>query len=176
MGWKNIQQAFAITRHIVTSSPVGVAIGTASIPDLISIDGSTGEVIPHELWPLFAATHYPKIHEASSDELRELVNNPDHFERFIPVYTFEDGKIVQRFCGEPGYPNVTHDGRLMHENLYSTDYDAILRYAQRIIYLEVKCAKSQIERLEGELIQWNRKLDEVIGVESLLNEGQPQKG
>jgi len=172
MGWKNIQQAFEIKRHIVTAYPGGVAIGTASIPNLIQIDGQSGTVMPHEFWPMFAENQYPAIQAAGAQELRELISTPDHFDIFIPVYTFEHGKIIQRFCEKPGYPNVTHDGHLMHENLYSTEYDLVLQYAQRIINLEVKCAKSQVEKLEDELGKWRDKLTEVTGLEKSLGSEQ----
>ena len=68
---------------------------------------------------------------ADPEKLIELIQTDDHFDKSIPVYTFEGCEILEKFCEFPGWPRVTHEGELMYPNLYSTDKEKVILWAKR---------------------------------------------
>lgn len=118
MGWKNLKEHFGI-KHIVCRTEDGnIKIGSPYVSDLVVVT-PFGEVI--RTWhvegtPLEAVVAQMR---ANPEQVQALIAKPDTFATSIPVYTWENATIVQRFCEEPGWPNVTHDGHLMYENTYT---------------------------------------------------------
>ncbi|WP_052730507.1 hypothetical protein [Sphingomonas sp. SRS2] len=81
---------------------------------------------------------YQEEIEANPLMAKSLIDQPDTFERSIPVFTYEGADIIECACEELGWPNVTHDGRMMYENSFTPDRAQALRWA-------IKSARSGIE-------------------------------
>jgi hypothetical protein len=47
------------------------------------------------------------------------------------VWTYQDGRIVEKQCEEYGWPNLTHDGQIMYENTYSPDRSKVIEWARK---------------------------------------------
>ena len=137
MGWKNVKEHYNIDDLIVQVTIRGICIGTSYIYDQIVIeisdDGTpiiTYEKAPPALMPLLRRLSF------DLEKLKYLINKPDTFEKSIPVYTYDDITIIEEKCECLGFPNVTHGGRLMHDNTYSSDRQKVLDWVRE----NVKCA------------------------------------
>lgn len=128
-----------------------MSIGSPYMSDLIVID-------PHGN----AAKRYPdksndQLHRYQSEmdadpaKLRELLRAPDQFEASIPVYTFDGSDIVERKCEALGWPNVTHDGDLMHDNTYSADKSEVVEWSKRTVECTVQHYRRDIKQTEQDL-------------------------
>lgn len=144
MGWKNLKEHYGIG-HIVQvvektkefgrgADGVCICIGSGYVHDLIAIQlsdlaiirsDSLGRGKPFDDW--VAAM------EADKAKLRELIDAPDTFECSITVYTadYYTGEIIEKQCETVGWPNCTHDGRIMHLNDFSVDKAKIVAWAKR---------------------------------------------
>lgn len=117
MGWKAVKEHYGIEYDVQTRGR-DLIIGSGYVPDLLTISPE-GNILRNS-----AAHTYRKLDDLE-DALRSdkanlvaLLRSPDVFERAIPVFTFENGTIIELACEEPGWPNVTHDGRMQYENLF----------------------------------------------------------
>lgn len=132
MGWKSVKEHYRIEHAVAVYPEKGICIGSPYIHDIIVISLETGQITrrwgePHR----DPIARYLAEMDADPAKLAELVAQADTFERSIPVYTYEGAEIVECFCEEPEWPNVTHDGRMMFENTFSTDRDQVVKWAAR---------------------------------------------
>lgn len=164
MGWKNIKDHYRIG-HIVSVGEKGILVGSVYIHDLIVIshDGSSVE------WGSIGrcdenrdlSWYYAEM-KADPDRLKRLARTPDEFSKAIPVYTFEEetGRIVEAFCEEPGWPNVTHDGALMYENRFSTNREEVVRWARENLQAAIEYFQSRLKEEQERLETTRQQLDQ----------------
>lgn len=81
----------------------------------------------------------------------DLLASDDIFEASIPVYTWNGAEIIERYCEETGWPNVTHDGDLMYENQYSTDRSTVIEWARQNAILRAKRLADDVQEAEERL-------------------------
>jgi hypothetical protein len=159
MGWKNVKDHYQI-KHIVKVTENEICIGSPYIHNIIVI-GLDGEIKKRD-----KATsnddllRYQQEMDADPETLKELITEPDIFLRSITVYTYEGGEIIEKQCEATGWPNVTHDGCLMYENLFSTDKMAVVRWAKKNSKAAIELTIDSILRLEKQLSESQKLLSE----------------
>jgi hypothetical protein len=171
MGWKNVKEYYDI-KHIVQVTIKGICIGSSYIHDIIIIDKNSGEMIkPYtDQWAVNDdLLRYQTEMEQDPEKLKSLVTSEDSFEKNILVYTYENSKIIEEYCEELGWPNVTHSGNIMYENTYSTNKDWIIEQAIKDAELRVKMFSQQVAEYEEKLKERNSLLKEAIDDLSVLN-------
>ena len=150
MGWKNLKEGYKIL-HTVCVRKEGIAVGSAYIPDLIvvGLDGklkkNDRECANEDLRRVLAEM------QADPGKLMRLVSTPDTFTTDIVVYTFENGQIVEKLCEKLGWPNVTHDGKMMYENSFSTDKSVVIAWAKRNSNARVELHRERLAEMECDL-------------------------
>lgn len=177
MGWKLFKETFNVLHFVhMSEDKRSVLIGSPYITDLAAVDTTSGAITHSQASPDFIKTYYPSILDADPEYLVRVIAKPDFFARSIPVYTEEGGKIVEKLCEEPGWPNVTHDGCLMYENTYATDKAAIVRRAKSSIQSAIKWGlkgiadqekniekcRRQIEKDEADLAALNAEFPDIV--------------
>lgn len=159
MGWKNVKEHYRIG-HQVQVTEHGICIGSPYIHGLlvIALDG-TRIVKPYvdrganeNLW------RYQKEMDADMGKLWELVNNPDTFEKSLPVFTYKGGQIIEKQCEEYGWPNVTHDGDLMYENTHSKDKAMAVKWAKESARSYVPLCQERKDEKWKEFLEWEQRL------------------
>lgn len=140
MGWKSLRDHYDIT-HLLQVTSSGIVIGSPYIPDIVTIDTSTGVVSVDYIHETFLSNNYPILESAPPDEILALLAEEDQFEQSIPVFTYEGAEIHELLCEKPGYPNLTHDGFLMYDNMFSTDRKLVAKWAIDNAIAEVEWAK-----------------------------------
>lgn len=157
MGWKSLRDHYEIT-HLLQVTGSGIVIGSPCIPDILTIDTNTGEVRVDSIQPGFLTDNYPSLEAASPNEILICLAEKDQFEQSIPVFTYEGADIRDLFCEKPGYPNLTHDGFLMYENMFSTDRDTVVKWALDSAIGEVDRAKRDVSNCRTQLANAEARL------------------
>ncbi|HDS1721778.1 hypothetical protein NPS53_09715 [Pseudomonas putida] len=158
MGWKSLKDAFSIT-HTVCVTDNAISIGSRTIPDLATIDTSTGIVVEHREYKGFVERTYPALANTAPAELLDLIKAKDEFSASIRVYTYRDGALVEQVCEQAGYPNVTHDGHVMYENTHSTDKNEVIGWAKQHACQVLTGKQEYLARLRQQLDEAERELD-----------------
>lgn len=153
MGWKNLKQAFDIG-HIVHVTPQGISIGSPYLPQVLVIDPANGRIIKGED-PFWLRNEDVRRYHAdlSADPARvlALIQAPDTFATSLSVYTYSGAEIIEKYCEAYDFPNVTHDGVLMHDNTFSSSKDVVIGWAKRNAEACLEWTESEIARLQAEI-------------------------
>jgi hypothetical protein len=83
--------------------------------------------------------------------LRSLILEKDTFSRSLPVYTYDGASIVQAFCEAHGWPNVTHEGHVMYDNVYSASREVAVKRAKADVRSRVEFARGMVDGLAVQL-------------------------
>ena len=170
MGWKNVKEHYRIG-HIVSVEGDKIHIGSPYIHDIITVS-SEGKFLKEygDSWSRNEdLDRYMSEMKADPAKLKELIQTPDTFTKSIPVYTFTDKGVEEKFCEEAGWPNVTHDGLLMYENTFSTNKMAIVKDAKRSLRSRMEYTigviaeeEKSIERWKQHIVNDQKQLDELM--------------
>lgn len=150
MGWKLLKERFRI-EHVVCMRGGMLTIGSHYIPNLVSIDPTTGKLSRNETFARFADEHYPELVAAAPEELIRLLAEPDQFSESLPVWTYDGAAIIEQQCEQRGYPNITHDGSLQYDNCHFATKEEAIAKAKRV-------AVSSITMLEEIIAEHERKI------------------
>ena len=155
MGWKTLKEVYAIS-HIVHVIDGLIWIGSAHIPDIISVDNS-GNVTWGELGQLSDPGLRSLFDELSSDKdkLTAAVSAKDVFSASIAVYCCADGQLITDYCERHGWPNCTHDGTLMYENVYFNGPVTAVRNGIKEAKLEAAHLDRRTKQTLNTLVQIN---------------------
>jgi len=119
------------TGYTVNNQTECIAVGSPMCSDLISVDKKTLRIryaldTFHEgrkslenktntellfIWDKLQGL-------IDSGEIHDIINGNDEIENPLPVWTFEDGKLIETYTDKYGYPNTTVDGHIMYENTH----------------------------------------------------------
>ena len=157
MSWKNVRDHYRIG-HTIQITESGICIGSPYIHDLIVV-GLDGVVRKRADGRINEDLHrYLVEMDADPGKLRQLVLTPDVFGADVSVYTYEGGDIIEKRCETPGWPNVTHDGRLMYNNTFSTDKSEVVKWAKRNADLGIESARQHVADAENKLAKCRARL------------------
>jgi len=157
MGWKNVKEHYGIG-YIVHITPKGLAIGSGYISDILVIDFEGNIIKRYDRSSSEDLSRYQAEMEADPNKLRELIQAPDEFTAAIPVYTYEGANILEKFCEELGYPNVTHDGELMYNNQHFAERAQAVERAKANARAGVTTFKQSIATLEEQMTKYRELL------------------
>lgn len=148
MGWKSIKDHYRIG-HIVQVTEKGICIGSPYVHNIIVIlpegprwGSGLGPSLNDDL------SRYFKEMASDLGQLRALIGQPDMFDRSLPVFTYEGGRIIEKECEEYGWPNCTHDGLCMYENLFFERQADAINACKRNAEAAVENARRRVEELQ----------------------------
>jgi len=155
MGWKNVKEHYDI-KHIVQVTNAGICIGSPYVHNILTIRPDLSVVRSESIGHGEPFDSIVTAMNADRSKLRELIYSSDTFSASIPVYTFTyDGEIVEALCEQPGWPNLTHDGRIMYENTHFPDRQQAVAQAAKELDAVVenaanRCAEAHLEAEKAE--------------------------
>lgn len=157
MGWKKVKQHYKIEHIVQVDRDKNICIGSAYAHDLmvISMDGRLVKRYGENgsMGRNRDLLRYQREMDADPGKLRELVMAEDEFSKSVPVYTYKYGtaEIVETACEKPGWPNIAHDGSLMHEDqFFPTRVEAVreaLDTCERMVPMLADLLKEKGEEL-----------------------------
>lgn len=86
-----------------------------------------------------------------SGELKGIVEGNDVIENPLPVYTVREGKLLCTTTDAYGWPNVTVEGYLMHDNDYFKTTSEALEYGIKEYEYTVQSVEERIAEVEKDL-------------------------
>lgn len=168
MGIKAIRKKYKI-EHIVQNIDNAICIGSGYVHDIIviSYDGKIIKKYKNGVYNDGWSTNenlkrYQEemIIDEENGELKKLIDLKDDFDVLLPIFTVEDGVLIETFCEKYDYPNTTIEGYLIYENTFFKTREEAIDYG-------IRDCKSFIKMLEGrkkELEEEISKKDEIINV------------
>lgn len=175
MGFKVFEDHFGVHNHIVTVRDGVLHIGSSYVSDLVGFNMETGEVLINDTFSGFLNQYYPNILNATNEERLALINAQDVFEQSIPVFTSNKGQIIEKACEQLGFPNVTHDGELMHQNTHYANKDDAIEYERENLYCRIECYEESIQEIETRLAEKKQQLAETQKMLQDFNKLYPSK-
>ncbi len=167
MGWKAIRDHYRI-KHIVHMDGDDLLIGGAYVSEIIRVtpDGAVHE--KGTMRPLDGdLARYVREIRDDAARYRELLASKDVFAASVPVYGWSGARIVEDFCEEYGWPNVTHSGALMWHGRFFVERDDAVRRAVAGAIGRISSLGESVAELEGRLTERKAML---AGVQADLNE------
>ena len=172
MGWKNVKTHYRI-EHTVRVQDGCIVIGNGYEPESLKVDAQ-GTLVGRYSGRTASLLRYQAEMDDDPQQLQALVQAPDQFEAAIAVYTWVDGEIVERKCEEIGWPNITHDGDLMYNNVYSTDPAEVVEWARANAIARVDSYRTHLAEAEARLAEWRQRLAEAEIALQTLETTYPQ--
>ena len=167
MGWKAVKDHYRIG-HIVHMSGDDLLIGGAYVSEIIRVSPEGVVEEKPTMRPLDGElARY--VHEIRGDasRFRGLLALKDEFTASTPVYGWSGSTIVEDFCEEYGWPNVTHSGALMWDGHFFLDRDDAVRRAVAGARGRMSSLAERVDELEERLAERKRML---AGAEGDLND------
>lgn len=174
MGWKAVREAYDIG-HIVKMQGGMLLIGSSYIGDIIVI-APDGTITKRDGRGTGDLARYQHDIEADPTRFAALLAANDVFDRSIVVYTWEGADIIERRCERTDWPNVTHDGHLMHDNTYTTDRDEAIEWARRDADAALRIYSRNVADAERELEARRTLLKQAEEVSARLAAEHPPTG
>jgi hypothetical protein len=167
MGWKAVKDHYRIG-HIVHMSGDDLLIGGAYVSEIIRVSPEGVVEEKPTMRPLDGElARYVYEIRGDASRFRGLLASKDEFTASTPVYGWSGSTIVEDFCEEYGWPNVTHSGALMWDGHFFLDRDDAVRRAVAGARGRMSSLAERVEELEEKLAERKRML---AGAEGDLND------
>ncbi len=95
----------------------------------------------------------------NSEQILDIINGDDVIENPLPVYTVENGKLIETFTDAYGYPNKTISGELMYDNCYFNNRLDAIKYGIDGCESDYKDFSRRKDELEKDLQKINDHLE-----------------
>lgn len=165
-----------------------IGIGSPLCHDLIRLDVDNGKikyaldtwrkgresVLHHEELTFI----WDKLHElVASGAIEEIINSNDVIENSLPVYTIRKGALYCTTTDAYGWPNVTVEGYMMHDNDYFKTIGEAVEYGIKEYEYGIKSIMERIAEVEKDLDRLKERKQEYSNIVAGLNLLTPsQKG
>lgn len=171
------------TGYIVHNDDEAVLVGSPMCSDLISVnkktlnikyaldtfrEGRKALVKDSKKELLFIWDKLLELIE--SGELQDIINGDDEIENPLPVYTVDDGILIETFTDKYGWPNVTISGKLMHDNNYFKTKGAAIEYGIKDLGYGIDSLERMVKEKEQELANIRENLETYIRHQKYLKE------
>lgn len=152
------------TNYIVNNNRNYIAVGSPMCHDLIKVDKKTLKVkYALDTWNegrkclegksntelLFI---WDKLHELiESGKIKDIIEGNDVLENPLPVFTCDNGILIETYTDKYGWPNTDINGNLMHDNTYFKTKQEAIDYGIEDLESWDKMLTERIEELNCEV-------------------------
>lgn len=161
MSWKNVKEHYGIV-HQVQVTDDGICIGSPYVHNIIVIDGE-GRIAKEDDRTLNQdLQRYLSDMKADPDKLKQLIDAPDIFAASLPVFTYKGAEIIEKQCEQLGWPNVTHDGQMMYQNMFFADRESALAAARTNCEAAIMLRRMELADQRERLDRIAARLDQLL--------------
>ena len=168
MGWKNVKNHYQIG-HTVQVTDQGICIGSHYIHNIIVLNWDGTIKKRYDGRGNSDLERYQEAFDSDPVKLKLLLQSPDFFSDSITVYTFQNGKIIEKLCEKPGWPGITHDGELMYGNRFSTYKEVVIKWAKENTQLCIDSMERRISEARIEIEKLKEIFSEEVAILKDLN-------
>lgn len=184
---RKLKQILNNTGYTVAFYGDYIGIGSPLCHDLLRLDIENGKikyaldtwrkgresVLHHEELTFI----WDKLHElVENGGMVDIINGNDVIENPLPVYTVRNGALFCTVTDAYGWPNVTVEGYMMHDNDYFKTAAEALEYGIKEYEYRVKTMEERIAEEEKELDRLNQHKQEYSYIVAGLKLLTPSEG
>jgi hypothetical protein len=167
MGIKAIREKYKI-EHLVQNRDNVICIGSGYIHDIIviSFDGKIIKKYKNGVYNDGWSTNenlkrYQEemIIDEENGELKKLIDLKDDFKVLLPIFTVDDGVLIETFCEKYDFPNTTIEGYLIYENTFFKTREEAIDYGLRDCKSYIKILEEGKQELEEEISKKNERIN-----------------
>lgn len=180
MGIKAIKEKYKI-EHLVQKTEKGICIGSSCHHDIIVIN-MEGQIVTkyknrkyNDGWSTnedLKRYQEEMIIDEENGELKKLIDLKDGFGVLFPIFTVDDGVLIETFCEKYDYPNTTIEGFLIYENTFFKTREEAIEYALRDCQGWIKMLEKRKIELEEEIFKKDEKIKTIqkrlVNLKSLM--------
>ena len=180
MGIKAIKEKYKI-EHLVQKTEKGICIGSSYHHDIIVIN-MKGQIVTkykdrkyNDGWSTnedLKRYQEEMIIDEENGELKKLIDLKDEFGVLFPIFTVDDGVLIETFCEKYGYPNTTIEGFLIYENTFFKTREEAIECGIRDYKGWIKMLEERKKELEEEIFKKDEKIKVIqkrlVDLESLM--------
>ena len=86
-----------------------------------------------------------------SGEIKDIIDGNDDIENPLPVFTVEDGELVETWTDAYGWPNTTVQGIVMYDNTYFKTKEEAIQYGIEEYEAGLKMSDRRLEEISNDL-------------------------
>lgn len=164
------------TGYAVSNHREYIAVGSPLCHDLISVNKETLKVkyaldTFREGRKCFEETSrqsektellfiWDKLHELiENGQIQDIINGKDEIENPLPVFTVDDGKLVESVTDKYGWPNTDYDGICMYENTHFPTKEEAIKYGISEYNAGLSFAIDNVKEKEKELLKAKKRVE-----------------
>jgi len=103
---------------------------------------------------------WDKLHElVENGQIQEIINGKDEIENPLPVFTVEDGKLIESVTDKYGWPNTDDDGICMYENTHFPTKQQAIKYGIEEYKYAEQNTLTRIKEIEDDLLKVKQRLE-----------------
>ena len=173
------------TGYLVSNNDEYIAVGSPMCHDLISVNKETLKV-KYALDPFREGRKslegksnskgenellfiWDKLHELiENGQIQDIINGKDEIENPLPVFTVDDGKLVESVTDKYGCPNTDNNGICMYENTHFPTAKQAIEYGISEYKAGEENTLRRIKELEDDLSKVKERLEKYRGYVSHL--------
>lgn len=166
------------TGYSVSNNDKYIAVGSPMCHDLISVNKETLQVkyaldtfregrksIKSEELGFIL----DKLHElVENGQIHDIINGKDEIENPLPVFTVDDGKLIESVTDKYGWPNTDDNGICMYENTHFPTAKQAIEYGISKYKAGEENTLRRIKELEEDLSKVKERLEKYRGYVSHL--------
>jgi len=173
---RKLKQILNDTGYNISNHEKYIAVGSPLCHDLIKVDKETLKVkyaldTFHEGRKCLEGKSnskgenellfiWDKLHELiESGEINDIINGKDIIENPLPVFTVENGVVVESVTDKYGWPNTDDDGICMYENTHFPTKKQAIEYGIEEYQAGANNATERIEDIEKDLTKVKERLN-----------------
>ena len=112
---------------------------------------------------------WDKLHElVENGQIQKIINGKDEIENPLPVFTVDDGKLIESVTDKYGWPNTDDDGICMYENTHFPTAKQAIEYGITEYKACEESTLRRIKELEDDLLKFKERLGKYRGYVSHL--------
>ena len=103
---------------------------------------------------------WDKLHELiESGEINDIITGKDIIDNPLPVFTVENGLLVESLTDKYGWPNTDDNGVCMYENTHFKTKKEAIQYGIEEYTAGAKNVKERIKDIESDLLKAKQRLE-----------------
>lgn len=116
------------TKYTISDYGAYVAVGSPMCHNLLAVDKDTLRVTyaldtfhrgREAIGNAELTFIWDRLHELiATGEIKDIIEGVDQLSAPLPVYTIENGELIETTTDQYGWPNTTFDGLMMYDNTY----------------------------------------------------------
>jgi len=92
-------------------------------------------------------------------EIKDIINGKDEIENPLPVFSVEDGKLVESVTDKYGWPNTDDNGICMYENTHFSTKEQAIKYGISEYNAGLSMSLDNVQEKEKELSKAKERVE-----------------